>query len=763
MGIYESIQSNLKTTFLFVIISISTLFAQDITLHGHVYSSSTSSGELIPIAGAQVGIGMNSVPEGTITHSDENGYYELHFEWNWDGPIPIVCEAEGYEFYVSTFIPDAAGTQFEHDIFLTPATGGGGDLTHLEGNVWQNNGCLGGPVGCPIEGATISAVPLNSPNDVVFSAFSDNWGHYSIDIPIGAYMITCSAEGWLSDSVDMTISTEGAVYDFHLFEDGINTEVYFSGTVSGEVSPQLPAFAPIEGAVVFLFGGFTGGILAETHTDENGYFEFGDVVMSATAVVIEATGYVRQDHSIMELCDSSNPNSMDCFPLEHDFYLNLGSTCEDLSDFHFGDCEMVIGIGWNGEHCTWFSGCGTVDQNGVDHADSFFDSLEECNDACTDVAEHGTLAGEVFYQWGDAIELVAGAEIQVHGSANHIYETETNENGFYIIENIPVGNYAVSCTVHTGETMTQDVEIMVGTSAMVDFWFGEPDYPNVLTGMVYGSDEELSVILDGHIIAHTMDGDLFETWIEGGSYWLDLPWAAPYYISVEAEGYFSAEATVIVNGITEMDFYLTPIDDGMVPDAILSLGDGIGISNGDITIPLFLSSDVPISSLEFAVYPLLENWDEWYYLEPSGLESTHECFSAEWGDVYGQLWGIMAGVNGCVFESHEMQHIANLTFTSHDDVPTGYEIPMIFNYLMVLDADDNEVFAEGEGSTITFVLMGDINFDGTINVLDVVALVNFVIYIDEPNNAEFSAGDLNHDGMLNVLDVVLMVNIILGD
>ena len=82
---------------------------------------------------------------------------------------------------------------------------------------------------------------------------------------------------------------------------------------------------------------------------------------------------------------------------------NPEPVCEDLSPFDFGPCAMEIGIGWNGEHCTWFSGCGTVDQYGINHADSFFNSMEECNAACTDVAENGALAGEVFYQWGDAI------------------------------------------------------------------------------------------------------------------------------------------------------------------------------------------------------------------------------------------------------------------------------------------------------------------------------------------------------------------------
>ena len=57
---------------------------------------------------------------------------------------------------------------------------------------------------------------------------------------------------------------------------------------------------------------------------------------------------------------------------------------------------------------------------------------------------------------------------------------------------------------------------------------------------------------------------------------------------------------------------------------------------------------------------------------------------------------------------------------------------------------------------------GDINFDGEVNVLDVVALVNFVIFIEEPTDTEFAAGDLNNDGTLNILDVVLMVNMILS-
>ena len=54
--------------------------------------------------------------------------------------------------------------------------------------------------------------------------------------------------------------------------------------------------------------------------------------------------------------------------------------------------------------------------------------------------------------------------------------------------------------------------------------------------------------------------------------------------------------------------------------------------------------------------------------------------------------------------------------------------------------------------------LGDFNADGSINVLDVVALVENILSAGEFN----PAGDLIEDGELNVLDIVALVNLILG-
>ena len=73
-----------------------------------------------------------------------------------------------------------------------------------------------------------------------------------------------------------------------------------------------------------------------------------------------------------------------------------------------------------------------------------------------------------------------------------------------------------------------------------------------------------------------------------------------------------------------------------------------------------------------------------------------------------------------------------------------------------------EYFAEGvvraqKYGLDYFILYGDVNHDGVINVLDVVLVVGYVLeasYIID--------GDINEDDVLNILDVVKLVNIILG-
>jgi hypothetical protein len=57
-------------------------------------------------------------------------------------------------------------------------------------------------------------------------------------------------------------------------------------------------------------------------------------------------------------------------------------------------------------------------------------------------------------------------------------------------------------------------------------------------------------------------------------------------------------------------------------------------------------------------------------------------------------------------------------------------------------------------------LLGDVNTDGNIDILDVVMLVNHIL---NENTSELDGADINSDGDINILDVVALINIILGN
>ena len=57
--------------------------------------------------------------------------------------------------------------------------------------------------------------------------------------------------------------------------------------------------------------------------------------------------------------------------------------------------------------------------------------------------------------------------------------------------------------------------------------------------------------------------------------------------------------------------------------------------------------------------------------------------------------------------------------------------------------------------------LGDVNLDATIDVLDVVLLLNFILELQTPTDDQIWLSDINQDQILNILDIVALVSIIL--
>jgi len=93
---------------------------------------------------------------------------------------------------------------------------------------------------------------------------------------------------------------------------------------------------------------------------------------------------------------------------------------------------------------------------------------------------------------------------------------------------------------------------------------------------------------------------------------------------------------------------------------------------------------------------------------------------------------------------------ATFTYTTSTNQGTNWE-PVITGNCGALS-----VWAEYIYEPEVDEMIGDINADGDVNILDVVLLANAVL-----TGNYLSEGDINGDGMNNVLDIVGMVNIIL--
>ncbi|MFQ6610541.1 MAG: M1 family aminopeptidase, partial [Fidelibacterota bacterium] len=61
------------------------------------------------------------------------------------------------------------------------------------------------------------------------------------------------------------------------------------------------------------------------------------------------------------------------------------------------------------------------------------------------------------------------------------------------------------------------------------------------------------------------------------------------------------------------------------------------------------------------------------------------------------------------------------------------------------------------------LIAGDLNNDGALDVLDVVAEVNLILDSSQPDIFELWLGDMNSDGSVDILDIVIMVSDIIGE
>ena len=59
--------------------------------------------------------------------------------------------------------------------------------------------------------------------------------------------------------------------------------------------------------------------------------------------------------------------------------------------------------------------------------------------------------------------------------------------------------------------------------------------------------------------------------------------------------------------------------------------------------------------------------------------------------------------------------------------------------------------------------LGDVNFDGSLDVIDIIMIVNIILDTIDYTDAQLSASDINGDGGTDVTDIINLVTIILNN
>ena len=189
--------------------------------------------------------------------------------------------------------------------------------------------------------------------------------------------------------------------------------------------------------------------------------------------------------------------------------------------------------------------------------------------------------------------------------------------------------------------------------------------------------------------------------------------------------------------------------------AYLELEDVIGYQGNEVVVPMYLRSSQSVGGVQFKLFNSVG-------AVPAGINSLNDCFTANYNDSEEAYIGIVFSLEGCSYPANEETHIVDLIFEISPYVPIGVDLELDFDYTIVADSDGIEVPSCGIGSSIQVGMLGDVNSDGEINVLDVVSMVSFALESDYPNDIEFWSSDINGDGTINVLDVVQLVSTILN-
>jgi len=225
-------------------------------------------------------------------------------------------------------------------------------------------------------------------------------------------------------------------------------------------------------------------------------------------------------------------------------------------------------------------------------------------------------------------------------------------------------------------------------------------------------------------------------------------WSIPTDLQ-ESDNYKIKIQNISESAINDLsDNYFSLTSPGIVSLSI----DSVNLIGSEGTIDIYMENNTSVSGYQFVIN------DSPDIINITGVQDLSDSDFSLSSSEDGQILAFS-------FTGGVIQPSSGLLLYANFEVIDNQETTLCIQDAVFSDPSADPLVVN-TGDCITFemtnTLMGDINFDGTLNVLDAVLLVNAVLDPGLLNDAEFQAADLNSDDTLNVLDVVSLINIILN-
>ncbi len=144
-------------------------------------------------------------------------------------------------------------------------------------------------------------------------------------------------------------------------------------------------------------------------------------------------------------------------------------------------------------------------------------------------------------------------------------------------------------------------------------------------------------------------------------------------------------------------------------------------------------------------------------------------YEYEWDNDYIQL-----SISSSSGNSSNIKTLTGMNYKNYNKVLLNHVDDQVLNDLSInisMNTDESlyyrgsiirdlQVISDSGNQACNF---GDANFDGHINVGDIMKVINFILLLDSAEGYYKCVSDLNQDDRLNISDILILVNLILGD